>query len=138
MFNSMLEIIFSSKAEYVMPAGDGVSFRLATGEVGTVEKNICNGCWDVYISGDFVYEIETELDPILNHSSNKELFNTYKYLNTLNFNTFQDKSRIFLDVIKVSTENVLLNSNLALEGHAKIGMYEVIYKDKKKFLISLN
>lgn len=138
MFNPMLEVIFKERVFNTSPLDEGLSFMLEGGSIGTVERNIFNGSWEVYEHGEFVYMIEPELEPILEHKDNNALFDTYEYVNTLDFSEFQYKSRQFLEHIKESLENLLIHGHFALTGRAKIGAQEVIYKDKKKFLISLN
>jgi hypothetical protein len=117
--------------------GDDVSFVTATGHEGVVAPNFV-GNLDIWVGEEVVYEVEIELAPILDHSDDYQLFDLYDYIRSIDRGLLKYKSQVFLDVVGRSVENILLNMNLPLEGHAVIGCNEVICVNSQKFLISLN
>jgi len=115
-----------------------VVFETHSGLTGTVVQNYI-GNMDVWIGENVVYEIEKELYDLLEYDKKKfGLIEFYNYLKTVDVSYFQNSSKHFFDIVKSSTENIILNYDLPLEGDTQIKDVQVHYTSMQKMKIHLN
>lgn len=137
MYKTAIEMFIGVQLVEMVVDDAGIEFTTIAGEVGTMEPNYA-GNWDICMDEELVYEVENVLEPLLAHTDDKNLLNLYKYSKEIDDELLKDKSKLFVDVVRGSIEKILIVGNLPLEGRAVIKNWEVIYKNRKKFLISLN
>lgn len=116
---------------------DSVFFVTYSGDSGVMIPNH-QGNLDIWIGEEVVYEIESDLYEVIHHKKDENLIELYDYIRTINSDQLKYKSRKFLKVVQLATENVLLNHTLPLTGQVMINTQEVIYKNNKKIKINLN
>ena len=113
-------------------------FQTATGVTGLVEPNYV-GNMDIWIGEDVVYEIEKELYDLLEYDKKEiGLIEFYNYLKLVDKSEFKIRSKTFFEIVKTSTENIILNYNLPLIGDTTIGETQIHYTDQQKMKINLN
>ena len=113
-------------------------FQTSTGITGLVEPNYL-GNMDIWIGENVIYEIEKELYDLLEYDKNEiGLIEFYNHLKTVDLSEFKNKSKRFLDIVRTSTENIILNFNLPLVGDTTIASTQVHYTQDKKIKINLN
>ena len=114
-------------------------FQTLSGVWGSVEQNMYNGNSDIWVGEILMYELENELFEILSMSRGSEgLISFYNIIKDYDSSDLKELSKQFFDVVKKSTENIILNQNLPLHGHTIIEETEVQYYDDKKLIIHLN
>ena len=114
-----------------------VSFITSRGDAGFMGPNF-TGNWDIWIGEEVVYEVESDLYEIIQHQKDENLIQLYDYIRNIDRSNLKYKSKRFLEVVQMATENVILNFTLPLKGQVKIGEQEVIYKNNKRIKINLN
>lgn len=114
-----------------------VTFVTAAGSFGFMGPNYL-GNWDIWIGEEIVYEIEQDLYEIIQHEKDENIIALYGYIRNVEPAQLKYKSKKFLEVVQMATENLILNYTLPLKGQVKIGYQEVIYKNGKKAKIQLN
>lgn len=119
-------------------ADDSLLFQTHSGITGFVEPNN-SGNMEISIGEDIVYEIEKNLYDLL-ELDKKEigLIDFYNYLKLVDLTELKTKSKDFFDIVKISTENIILNYNLPLVGDTTINSTQVHYTDDQKIKINLN
>lgn len=137
MFGAAIELFLGEPLIEFTQDDEVIEFMTITGTLGTMEMNDYSGNWDIWIGDEVVYEVESELVPLMNHTNDKQLFDLYEYAKSLDCD-LKYKSRRFVDYVQGAIEKLLITGNLPLTGRSTIGNYEVIYTDTRKFLISLN
>lgn len=118
---------------------DSYVFNTARGLVGTVVSNYL-GNMDIWIGDDVVYEIEKELYDLLEYESREYgLIEFYNELKRVDHRYMQAKSQDFFNIMKTSTENIILNyNNLELVGDAVINQMQIHYTKNSRIKINLN
>lgn len=114
-------------------------FQTDSGITGMVEPNYV-GNMDIWIGENVVYEIEKELFDLL-ELDKKEigLIDFYNYVKLVDFSEFKSKSKQFFDIVKTSTENIILNYDLLhLVGDTTIKHTQLHYTKEQKIKINLN
>lgn len=137
MFKTAIELFLGEHLVEMTRADDVIEFITITGHLGQMVPNF-SGNWDIWVGEEVVYEVENELEPLLNHYNDKDLINLYEYARKIDQDQLKFKSRQFLNIVQGSIEKILVAGSLPLDGRAIVGIYEVIYKNNRKFLISLN
>jgi hypothetical protein len=137
MFKTAIELFLGEPLIEMVQDEDAIGFMTITGNTGSMEINDYSGNWDIWIGEEVVYEVESELVPLMSHTNDRQLFDLYEYAKSLDCD-LKYKSRRFVDIVQNSIEKLLINGNLPLTGRSTIGHFEVIYTETRKFLISLN
>lgn len=139
LVKTALQLFVGNPIKVVSKFDGSIVFTTDKGVSGLVEKNLTGECWDIWVGEEVIYEIEDDILSIMEHNGNDEsLFDLYNYVKTVDYNSLKDKSKLFLDIVKNSIENLLLNHLMPIEGEAQVGNEEVIYKNKVKIRINLN
>jgi len=113
-------------------------FQTDSGTTGLVEANDI-GNMEIWIGENIVYEIERELFELLEYDKKEiGLIEFYNYLKGVDGSEFKNRSKQFFDIVKTSTENIILNYNLPLVGDTTIGETQVHYTQQQKMKINLN
>ncbi len=117
---------------------DTLLFQTDSGVTGLVEPNFV-GNMDIWIGENVVYEIEKSLYDLLEYDKNEiGLIEFYNYLKMVDPQEFKTESKNFYDIVKTSTENIILNYNLPLVGDTTIQQTQVHYTEQQKIKINLN
>lgn len=118
---------------------DTLLFQTSSGTTGLVEPNYL-GNMDIWIGENVVYEIEKDLFDLLEYDKKEiGLIEFYNHLKTVDSYEFKIESRHFFDIVKTSTENIILNyNNLPLVGDTTIEATQVHYTQDQKIKINLN
>ena len=115
-----------------------VIFQTHSGLTGTVSSNYL-GNMDIWIGETVVYEIEKELYDLLEYDKKKlGLIEFYNHLKLVDIVEFKDSSKHFYDIVKTSTENIILNYDLPLTGDTRIKETQIHYTSQQKMKIHLN
>jgi hypothetical protein len=117
---------------------DTILFQTHDGTTGMVEPNYV-GNMDIWIGETVVYEIEKNLFDMLEYDRKEVgLIEFYNFVKTVDSSEFKGPSRIYYDIVKTSTENIILNYNLPLVGSTTIDTTQIHYTENEKIKISLN
>lgn len=117
---------------------DILVFETCNGLNGFVDINY-SGNMDVWVGEDVIYEIESELyDLIRFDRNNVSMMEFYEHLKMTDSAVFQTKSKQFFDIVKRSTENIIINQEVPLIGEGIIGHVQIYYTRDKKIKIFLN
>lgn len=114
-----------------------IQFMTITGAFGEIVTNF-KGNMEILVNDECIYEIESDLYPVITNGNDRNLFNLYNYIKDMDVNRLKHRSKVFLDVVTKSIEKILINNNLPIAGRTIIGGQEVIYQNNKKIIISLN
>lgn len=114
-------------------------FQTHSGLTGTVASNYI-GNMDIWIGENVVYEIEKELYDLLEYDKKEVgLIEFYNHLKTVDTNAFKSASKHFFDIVRSSTENIILNfDNVSLLGDTQIKETQIHYTENQKMKIHLN
>lgn len=137
MYKTALELFLGEVVTDVETDVDDIKFETYSGFSGTLCQNAV-GNWDIWIGEEVIYEIESEVFLLVEHNNDKELFELYEYVKELDINLLKHKSKLFVNIIQKSIQKLLLSCTLPIEGRTVIDSTEVIYTDKRKFLLCLN
>lgn len=116
-----------------------VLFQTDSGITGMVEPNQ-RGNMEIWVGENVVYEIEKELYDLL-ELDKKEigLIDFYNEIKLVDFTEFQFRSKQFFDIVKKSTENIILNYDLlTMVGDTTIAHTQLHYTKEQKIKINLN
>ncbi len=117
---------------------DSIMFKTHSGEIGFIEQNFV-GNMDVWMGETVVYEIEKELfDVIEADKQDIGFIDFYNIVKEIDSSYFKKKSGVFIEYIKSSLENIILNYSLPMEGDTKIGPFEIHGISDMKIKINLN
>jgi hypothetical protein len=117
---------------------DTLLFQTNSGSTGLVEPNYL-GNMDIWIGETVVYEIEKDLFDLLEYDKKEiGLIEFYNHLKTVDSYEFKNESKDFFEIVKTSTENIILNYNLPLVGDTTIAATQVHYTNDQKIKINLN
>lgn len=117
---------------------DILLFQTHSGTTGLVEPNYL-GNMDIWIGEDVVYEIEKDLFDLLEYDKKEiGLIEFYNHLKTVDPGEFKNRSKDFFQIVKTSTENIILNYNLPLVGETRIETTQIHYTTDQKIKINLN
>lgn len=113
-------------------------FQTDSGTTGLVEAN-STGNMDIWIGENVIYEIEKDLFDLLEYDKKEiGLIEFYNYLKLVDGSEFKNRSKQFFNIVKTSTENIILNYDLPLIGDTTIGETQVHYTQQQKMKINLN
>ena len=106
---------------------DMLMFQTASGTTGLIESNYL-GNMDIWIGETVVYEIERELFELLEYDRREiGLIEFYNFLKNVETDYFKEESKQFFDIVKTSTENIILNFDLPIFGDTTINNTQVHY-----------
>jgi hypothetical protein len=113
-------------------------FQTHSGTTGLVSSNYV-GNMDVWIGENVVYEIEKDLYELLEYDKKEiGLIEFYNHLKLVDTTAFKSTSKHFFNIVKTSTENIILNFNLPLVGDTKIAETQIHYTENQKMKFHLN
>jgi hypothetical protein len=142
---SNLELIHSCLTHFVKEPiininrfDDILMFQTASGTVGLVESNYI-GNMNIWIGENVVYEIERELFDLVEYDrSEMGIIEFYNFLKKLNQFELKTQSLQFFNIVKSSTENIILNYDLPIVGDTMIEHTQIHYTSNSKLKINLN
>lgn len=106
----------------------GVSFDTALGNQGLITPNE-DGNWEVFVNGDKVYEIESEVFSIITHEGNAPSLDEYMTkLKNLSASPLKDKSKKFVDMTKSGIEFLAVQGKVNLKENFVYGPF-LVYRD---------
>lgn len=117
---------------------DTLMFQTHSGTTGLVEPNYV-GNMDIWIGETVIYEIEKSLYDLMEYDKREiGLIEFYNHLKTTDISEFKEESKHFFEIVKMSTENIILNYNLPLVGDTTIKQTQIHYTQDQKMQINLN
>lgn len=106
----------------------GISFDTALGNQGLITPNE-EGNWEVFVNGDKVYEIESEVFSIITHEGNAPSLDEYMIkLKNLSVAPLKDKSKRFVDMTKSGIEFLAVQGKVSLKENFVYGPF-LVYRD---------
>jgi hypothetical protein len=106
----------------------GISFDTALGNQGLIIPNE-EGNWEVFVNGDKVYEIESEVFSIITHEGNAPSLDEYMIkLKNLSVAPLKDKSKRFVDMTKSGIEFLAVQGKVSLKENFVYGPF-LVYRD---------
>ena len=118
---------------------DSVLFQTGSGVTGFVEPNYV-GNMDIWIGENVVYEIEKDLYDLLEFDRKEiGIIDFYNHMKEVDPTEFKTMSREFFDIVRRTTENIILNfDHLPLVGDTVIADTQIHYTKETKIKINLN
>ena len=118
---------------------DSYVFTTHFGRMGMIEPNYLDN-YDIWMGDEIIYVIEKDLFDIIMYERNFTggLIEFYDKLKKVDNHSFQEKSKVFFDIMKTSIENIILNFDLPLTGRTMVGTVQVHYTPNNKIRINLN
>lgn len=106
----------------------GISFDTALGNQGLITPNE-EGNWEVFVNGDKVYEIESEVFSIITHEGNAPSLDEYMIkLKNLSVAPLKDKSKRFVDMTKSGIEFLAVQGKVSLKENFVYGPF-LVYRN---------
>lgn len=106
----------------------GISFDTALGNQGLIIPNE-EGNWEVFVNGDKVYEIESEVFSIITHEGNAPSLDEYMIkLKNLSVAPLKDKSKKFVDMTKSGIEFLAVQGKVSLKENFVYGPF-LVYRN---------
>jgi hypothetical protein len=106
----------------------GISFDTALGNQGLIIPNE-EGNWEVFVNGDKVYEIESEVFSIITHEGNAPSLDEYMIkLKNLSVAPLKDESKRFVDMTKSGIEFLAVQGKVSLKENFVYGPF-LVYRD---------
>ena len=106
----------------------GISFDTALGNQGLITPNE-EGNWEVFVNGDKVYEIESEVFSIITHEGNAPSLDEYMIkLKNLSVAPLKDKSKKFVDMTKSGIEFLAVQGKVSLKENFVYGPF-LVYRN---------